>query len=235
MFLFLKLYLAHVIGDFVLQFEELYRLKVRSFWGHLFHVLIHVAVSILIVMPYWNERSLWIFIGCLGSFHLLQDLIKYRLSEKYPAYIFPLFVIDQVFHAMAVASVLLLPVSRLVLDFEHAPWNPYYRDSTWTLYAIAFILVTFGASYLLYNFRKNYVPGTRPDHLITPFEMSHALVERPLIAGLFLFGGPQVWALGLLTGLARLPFAKLRDPLDFAMSFGFSAGIGLLFKTWIPY
>jgi hypothetical protein len=41
MFLFLKLVLAHLIADFILQFEELYQLKIRSFLGHLAHVLIH--------------------------------------------------------------------------------------------------------------------------------------------------------------------------------------------------
>ncbi|HTL47707.1 MAG TPA: DUF3307 domain-containing protein [Verrucomicrobiae bacterium] len=236
MFLFLKLYLAHLIGDFILQFEELYRLKVRSVWGHLLHVLIHVLVSLIIIYPYWHQPSIWFFILGLGTVHFIQDVIKYTTQKKIPAYTFPLFVIDQIFHGLVVSSVMLLPVSRLVLGFDGAPWDAYYRESTWTLYLIAFVLVTFGGSYLLYNFRKNYIPGTRPDHLITPFEMSHALIERPLIAGIFLFGdSPLIWLFALLAGIPRLFFPKLRDPLDFSMSFLYSALIGLIFKTWIPH
>jgi len=59
--LFLKLILAHLIADFILQFEELYQLKIRSFLGHLFHALIHGLVSLALLYPYLNVLQIWIF------------------------------------------------------------------------------------------------------------------------------------------------------------------------------
>lgn len=235
MFLFLKLYLAHLIGDFVLQFEELYRLKVRSVLGHAGHVLIHVLVSILLTQPYWGQPVLWIFIGLLAVEHLIQDLIKYNLQKKHPAITFPLFVVDQMIHFLAVRSVLLFSVSKLQLGFPEMPvWNLYYTENAWTLYAIAFLWVTFGGSYLLHNFRKNYLPGSRPDHLITPLEMSHAIVERSCLAGAFLFSSsPLVWTAAAFPALLRLAHPKLRNATDLVMSLAWAALIGFLFRLWV--
>jgi len=235
MFLFLKLYLAHLVGDFVLQFEELYSLKVRNVWGHIGHVLIHVLVSLLLTIPYWHQPQIWFFIAALGTVHLMQDLLKYNLQKKHPAFTLPLFVLDQVFHFLTVSCILLLPVSRLELGFPSSPsWNLYYSQSLWTVYAIAFLIATFGGSYLLHNFRKNYVPGSRPDHLITSFEMSHAIIERSLWVTAILFPGhPLLWAAVAVAGLSRLAFPKLRNAADFLMSCFWAASVGLLFSRWV--
>jgi hypothetical protein len=99
---------------------------------------------------------------------------------------------------------------------------------------ILFILVTFGGSYLFYNYRINYLDHTRPDHGITSMEMIHAIFERTLIAGIFLLSAPGVvWVLTPLIGMSRLPFKRLRSMFDFIFSFSYAALLGLLFRLWI--
>ena len=117
MFLFLKLILAHLIADFILQFEELYQLKVRSFLGQLFHVLIHGLVSLILLYPYLNNPSVWIFIAALVLIHLTQDLIKYSFTKKTPANTFAYFMTDQLCHVLVLSAVVLFPISREVRGF----------------------------------------------------------------------------------------------------------------------
>jgi len=233
MFLFLKLYFAHLLGDFVLQFEELYQLKIRSQLGHFFHVMIHALLMIVVTLPYLDMSFMWFFICGVVAVHYMQDNLKYRLQLKFPQHRFFLFVADQLLHGLVVATILLFPASREVRTFDGQPWDLFYAHSFWALLAIAFVLTTFAGSYLLHAFRSNFFPG-RPDHFITNFEMSHAIVERTTITGLFLFTvHPALLGATLLISILRLPSKKLRSMPDFIMSFIYAAFVGLLFRIWL--
>ena len=229
--LFLKLYLAHLIGDFILQFEELYRLKVRSLWGHFFHVSIHALISLALAFPFLSMPAVWIFIFTVSAIHYFQDIFKYTLQKKQPRYGFVLFVADQIMHALIVASVLFFPFARHTPSGPHlGGWTALYLEGAWTLFAIGFILVTFGGSYLLHSFRRNYVAGSRPDHFITSREMSYALIERPLVALPFIMPSvPFLWLCPVLVQIPRLFFPKLRNAADFILSFTYAACLGIIF------
>lgn len=234
MFLFLKLYLAHLIADFILQFDELYRLKVKSRLGHLLHVLIHFATSLALVFPYRGERSVWVFLVFITVCHYLQDNIKYAV-QKTRQKMFAAFVLDQLVHFLVIGSVLWLPVSRRIIGFpNHPALNFYYTDSFFTLILIFFILSTFGGSYLLHAFRKSYFANCRPDYAITSREMAEALIERSLIAFTFLFCVNPLWlAATVLTGILRLLSKNTRSLPDFGLSFTYAALMGLVFKFLI--
>ncbi len=237
MFLFLKFYLAHLIGDFVLQFEELYRLKVRSWKGHVLHVLIHALVSALIVIPLWQAPGIWVFIAGVTLIHLGEDLLKYSLQQKFPYLRFALFTGDQIVHALVVAAVFLFPIRSLKAGFpSHPLLDFYYSHNVWTLLAILFVLTTFGAAYFLHAFRLNYIKNSRPDHYITSFEMIHGFMERSLTVFCFLFLHPAA-ALGgaMAVGSLRFFVTKLRSKTDFFLSAGLAAALGLLFKPWIHF
>ena len=235
MFVLQKLILAHLIADFMLQFEELYQLKLKSTLGHIVHACSHALVSLLLLWPYLTRPSVWFFIASVAIVHFFQDLWKYaRMGHRHTFFL--LFVLDQLVHLACLTPVLLLPFSHEVLGFPGAPrLDLLYREPALTSVGIAFITTTFVASYLLHAFRINFVPRSRPDHFITTCEMVHGFVERLLIAGLFLFA-TSPWPL-LLTpavGLLRAPFPRLRNRTDFALSVGLSLALGLLFRLWLP-
>lgn len=232
MFLFLKLILAHLIADFILQFEELYQLKVRSFLGQLFHVLIHGLVSLLLFYPYLNKPSIWIFVTALVLIHLTQDLIKYSFTKKTPANTFVYFITDQACHFLVLSAILLLPVSREVRGFPGSPLlDSLYRNDLWTLLAIFFITLTFAGCYVLNAFSKSYLKSHTPLFLISSPEMVHAIVERSLIAWIF-FASDSPWRLLVIpcAGLLRLPFKLLRDWMAFLLSLLYALLICLLFN-----
>ncbi|MFA5160117.1 MAG: DUF3307 domain-containing protein [Candidatus Omnitrophota bacterium] len=232
MFLFLKLILAHLIADFILQPEELYQLKIRSFLGQLFHVLIHGLVSLMLLYPYLNTPQIWLFVAGLVLVHLVQDLIKYSVTKKNPANTFVYFMTDQLCHVLVISTIFFLPVSHEVRGFPDSPrLDMLYRMDIWTLDAIFFIILTFAGSYILNAFTKSYLKEHSPLYLISSLEIVHAILERSLIAWILLSSTPP-WMLLLIpcAGVLRLPFKPLRDLTAFLLSLSYAVLITLFFQ-----
>ena len=232
MFLFLKLILAHLIADFILQFEELYQLKVRSFLGQLSHVLIHGLVSLAFLYPYLNAPQIWLFVTGLVLVHLAQDLIKYSATQKNTANTFVYFMTDQLCHVLVISTIFLLPISHEIRGFADFPLlDSLYRTNLWTLGAIFFITLTFAGGYILNAFTKSYLKGHSPLFLISSPEMAHAILERSLMAWILL-SGASPWMLFIIpcVGVFRLPFKRLRDWTAFLLSLTYAVLITLLFQ-----
>lgn len=236
MFVFLKLVLAHLIADFILQFEELYRLKVKSRLGHFFHGLIHFLCSLLLLFPYLDVPFIWVFVSALSIIHYFQDLLKYRLQAKHPKQIFWCFTIDQLFHLLFISSILLFPYNSAERGFpRNATLNFLYSGNTITLYAIAYVAAIFKGCYFLHALRRSFLPKTRPDHFITSLEVWHGIVERGFFVSLFLFNIPSpalLLALPLVS-LLRVPSKKLRNITDFILSFAYASLTGIFFRYWL--
>ena len=229
MILFINLILAHMIADFMLQFEELYRLKVKSKLGHFLHVFIHLTVSLLVSIPFLYHPLTWIFITALSFIHYGQDIIKYRL-QKNEKIMFWCFTIDQIIHFFIITSVLILPISRLEPHNVNIPFLKHFvKTPEISLVVIEFIAASFGGTYFLHALRKSYCKNTRPDHFITSFEMTHAMIERGLIAYAWTFGNLFFIAFSPLIGLIRLSDKRLRSKFDFFLSYLLSATLGIIF------
>jgi hypothetical protein len=233
MFLFLKLILAHLIADFILQFEELYQLKVRSFWGQILHALTHGLVALALLYPYLDLPLIWLFVAGLVLVHLVQDLFKYSFTKRKPSNTFIYFMIDQLCHVLVISTIFLFPISHKVRGFPNsALLDFFYRTNDWTLDVIFFITLTFAGSYVLNAFAKSYLKGHPPLYLITSMEMAHAILERSLIAVILLVNPLPPWGLLLIpcVGIFRFPDKILRDPTAFLLSACY-AGITLLFRN----
>ena len=232
---FLKLCLAHLIADFILQFEELYQLKLKSLLGHILHALCHAAISLLLLWPYLGNPFIWVLVLSLSAIHLFQDLIKYRLADRHRKYFFIIFMLDQALHFMIISSALWFPECRQVLGFASWPvMNELYMNARWTLYAIAFVTATFAGSFTLHALRTNFLPDSRLNHFITSWEMVHGILERSVLTWLFIFvPNPWVLVFSPLVGLVRLFFKRIRNRNDFLFSFDYAALIGLVFRIFI--
>ncbi|OGW78596.1 MAG: hypothetical protein A2Z83_07465 [Omnitrophica bacterium GWA2_52_8] len=234
MFLFLKLYTAHLFGDFVFQFDELYRLKTKSHLGHVLHVLIHLLVSLVLVIPYWKYPFIFKFIGVICFVHLIQDILKYKL-QKNIKWMFPAYMLDQLFHFLSLCSIFLFPISGLAERFTGNPTlESFYNEPSVTLYFIAAIWTTFGVTYCLHALRRSYFENTRPDHGITRFEMTYCFIERLTATFAILLSAPwSILGLSPLIGVFRLPFKKMRNMTDFMLSYGSAVFLGFLFRLWV--
>jgi len=113
MFVLQKLILAHLIADFMLQFEELYQLKLKSIVGHIVHASSHTVMSLILLWPYLDFPSVWWSIALITIVHFAQDMWKYARMGRKDRF-FLLFVWDQMVHLVFLLPVLALPFSRLV-------------------------------------------------------------------------------------------------------------------------
>lgn len=102
MILFVKLVLAHLIGDFILQpdtwVQEKNLRKHRSSKLYL-HVLIHGLATWLLV---W-DRSFWLPVITIVVSHFIIDLIKINLQDKGNQISW--FVLDQLLHLAVITSI----------------------------------------------------------------------------------------------------------------------------------
>lgn len=102
MIILIKILLAHVIGDFILQPQkwveekEVKKLKSPKLY---IHILLHLALLFVLL---W-DISLWPFIVALGISHLVIDALKLLLQNEKTKRIW--FFVDQLLH---IASILIV-------------------------------------------------------------------------------------------------------------------------------
>jgi hypothetical protein len=102
MILLIKLILAHLIGDFILQpkkwvkDKEKKKLKSRKLY---LHVAIHIVLLFLIV---WN-LTLWPLLVTIGILHLIIDAAKLIFQNKKTKRVW--FFMDQLLHALSIVIV----------------------------------------------------------------------------------------------------------------------------------
>jgi len=108
-----SLLLGHLLADFPLQTNGIYKLKQKGLIGHIPHVLIHMIIS-LVLLPGLIQRFSLLLL--LGTGHLIIDVLKpyWGFERTSRAFIF-----DQGLHAL-----FLLIIARLAKDLS--PILPLY-------------------------------------------------------------------------------------------------------------
>lgn len=94
---FLALLLAHLLADFPLQTNRIFRLKIAGNLGLIIHVLIHLIVAAVLL---WQPGQYLDLLLVLGLAHFMTDWIKVRFPGN-PQW--PGFVLDQLAHVAAIA------------------------------------------------------------------------------------------------------------------------------------
>ena len=90
------LLLGHLIADFPLQTNWVYRLKSQSWLGVLLHTAIHLAVTAALIQPIQHALPL---LSLLGLLHFITDYTKVRVQAKHQS---TGFLIDQIAHLLVV-------------------------------------------------------------------------------------------------------------------------------------
>jgi len=202
MFIFLRLLLAHFIGDYPLQINRVYILKFRGLIGVIPHVLIVTSCFILFSWPYLNQPLLWGFILFLGVTHLIQDWLKVKIGVIKPGNYFWFYVLDQLLHIGAIS--LLFKTDLRGLPAPIANGNlliTLYNNDTLVLYLIALIVASYNGLYMITNFKKTFL---KKNGMYKPFDKWFGVIERGIILSLFFAG---------LKFLLLLPLAFLLRPL----------------------
>jgi len=128
-----SLFLAHFLGDFILQTDWMIRNR-DKLWVLSLHAGIHLVLMVLLIGQ--SRLVLWPYLLLVALIHFLQDLIKILVTKMRPDWIKVSYVIDQFMH-----YVILLLAGKWILGLELPVYTT--EKSPWKIYAIAFIVVSF--------------------------------------------------------------------------------------------
>jgi len=95
---FLILLLAHLLGDFPLQTNRIFRMKLAGILGLIIHVAIHLIAAILLIP---SAEQYWMVLLVLGVSHFITDWSKVRLQHPNRSFL-PGFLIDQGVHIVVI-------------------------------------------------------------------------------------------------------------------------------------
>jgi hypothetical protein len=102
---FAALFLGHLIADFPLQANWVYRLKHRHWTGVLLHAAIHCVVTALL-LP--DSLVHWPMLIGLGLAHFATDWLKLRMKFRFRSVGF---VLDQIVHVVVLVALGIWPCS----------------------------------------------------------------------------------------------------------------------------
>jgi hypothetical protein len=232
MFLFLRLLLGHFLGDFPFQFNSIFKLKLKGFFGIIPHVLIILACCIALSWPYLTEPSLWLFILFIGITHLIQDWVKIKYGSIKCSF-WP-YVADQIFHAATIAVVLLTPLKNLPAPGGDNFLVRLYNNDQLVKYLIAVIAATYNGYFMIRCFKDSFIGRAN----CNAFEKWYGIAERAMIVSCFALGGfwflllpvilflrPPVFSLAAKRFLLHADFKALQDTL---LSWTLALGAALL-------
>lgn len=186
MVLFNSLIIAHLLVDFA-QPGWMVKWSKQSSLGLFVHAFSYTMLSAVILFdyPFW-----WLWVLILGTTHFLVDKTKYYFSPRLPGWEMPLFIIDQLIHAIIVFSVTfisglsILPVTKSSIFIQEIMSYKIYLP-----YIVGYLIATFSISILIFEIDRTITVrrGTASRRvIITFFERSLGMAERGLALMLLL-------------------------------------------------
>lgn len=150
--LFLYLFLAHLLSDFVFQPNALVVWKHKSWKGIFVHTLILFATSMAILWP--TSFHVWVAAVLFGNaaLHFVMDRYKIFHEKKDHTYV-QLFFLDQAFHIVILGLVCALLWNTIII-------SPSIYGSFVVVYCIIAILLTNVLEILRYQFSREKSPHT---------------------------------------------------------------------------
>jgi hypothetical protein len=218
--LFLALYLAHLLTDFVFQTTRIVSKKHRGEWrGYLIHGFTHYVAVLAIVTLADPHRllSLWfqLFAVSLSLVHLLVDWAKIFLikSHRIPDNALA-FVVDQTIHLITVIGAVFLLVHPSLQTFVSWISRIRFRQESILLVSVVYVLVIFGGGYfirvLISPLWKEEVGQTKKEHdEVINAGLYIGWLERFLVlTALFLQSPATVGLILAAKSIARYPELK---------------------------
>lgn len=200
--MFTAMLLAHLIGDYVLQWDGLAFWKSREVKGAVAHGLLVLVVTLLcalVVDPAWWPWALFI-----GLAHIAIDGVQPWLMRRVPKEVatriaLPKFLFDQLLHGVAIGF-------ALVASGEVAlatPWVAFFAElqaQRPLAYLLGYVFLSMPAWIVVEFFVYGLLQGSAPDFTQVPNKYVSAL-ERSLMVTFVLLGQ---FALVPLAPLPRL-------------------------------
>ena len=234
MILFIKLVLAHLLGDFILQpstwvtAKEERKLKA---WQLYAHVLIHFALILLFV---W-DAYFWGWALLITGTHLAIDALKISIQREKTKRL--LFFLDQALHLIILYVV-------TCLYFDYTPTVDLLNDYTVLLFITCLVFLTTPTSAALKFFIARWTPHMTDgdDESLQSAGKYIGILERLFVFAFFASGHPE--GVGFLLAaksvfrFGDLKEAKSRKLTEYVLigtlvSFGIAMLTGIVFTKLV--
>lgn len=235
MIIFYQLLLAHLIADFPLQFNELFKLKVKSKWGILLHGAIVGVVAILFLLPYVFCIWMWVAIIILIVSHFLIDYGRVILARKANLDNLWMFLLDQFCHIGVVWLIsLIISISAPSLEIPELV-KSMMSDKVIILTISGFIAAGYFGAILIHYLKKMFIKGYLSQSLSTK---RYGIIERFLVMALILM--PGLFFLFIPTVLiTRMAISRVKEEeyslFDSITSLSIALIFGLILKIFLNY
>ena len=163
MFLFYRLLLAHIIADFPLQTNQIFKIKTNTEWGVIIHTLIVLIFSILFAFPYLEDPKVIIVLLVIFLSHTVIDKLKMEYSKKIKNQSIRILLLDQALH-LAVIAILTFNFTEsylLISPFNSAFLNyliDIYNNDIFIISLIGYIASIFFIPILLMYIKEGDIP-----------------------------------------------------------------------------
>ncbi|MEI8175750.1 MAG: DUF3307 domain-containing protein [Candidatus Omnitrophota bacterium] len=226
MFLFLRLVVGHLLGDFLFQTEGIVTAKREGVRGRMLHVSIIFASLLLTALPFLCEGRLWLVITASAVAHYGIDDIKIKIIE--PRWSIAAFVTDQALHLLALAPVMLLPVSWQKPAGTNA-LIAIYNNNTLLVGCAGYLASGFAGTYLWNSIVRTFA---LKNTCLSKGPFMYGVIERALFttASLGIFFLP----LALLPCAIRLMSKRGFPAPEFSFNLIYACAIGILIRRFAP-
>ncbi len=152
-FLFWRLLAGHFIGDFTLQTDTIFKIKVKYPWGVILHGSIAGILICIMAIPYLSHYPiLWLYLFLNIAFHILVDKAKLSINPKVKKVGFIFFLLDQIIH---IAACWLISIS-VPSSPHYGASIPLYGNTTFMIFISVYIAVTYGVLYLILSIKTSF-------------------------------------------------------------------------------
>jgi len=167
--LFYRLLLAHIIADFPMQTNQIFKVKTNTEWGVLIHTLIVLIFSIFFAFPYLEDPKVIIILLVIFLSHTVIDKLKMEYSKKIKNQSIRILLLDQALHIAIIAVLTFNFTESYLLSF---PFNgvflnyliDIYNSDIFIISLIGYIASVFFIPILLMNIKEGGIP-TNPQKL----------------------------------------------------------------------
>lgn len=234
MILLIKLLLAHLVGDFIVQFSSWVAHKERKKLASVY-LYLHGIIHVLLIMVFvWDLNFLWwaIFLGFL---HVVVDGIKVLIQKEDTRRL--LFFIDQLAHVVILIVFFCLHEGYTEIN------QSLFSDKNFLLVTLV-IFITTPTSFIISMFISTWASqtGAKPTESLPNAGKYIGILERLFV---FTFVVTGTWeAVGfLLAAKSIFRFGDLKKPkqrklteyilIGTLLSFGIAIGVGIVYASGV--
>ncbi|GAB4152342.1 MAG: hypothetical protein Fur0021_17010 [Candidatus Promineifilaceae bacterium] len=236
----IAMFLAHLIGDFVLQWNKLANWKSQATMGAFVHGLLVLVVTVSLALPF--NAAWWPWAVLIGVSHIIVDTGQQWLKTRQPyqtSRLSPLarFLLDQAIH-LGIIVIALGATGYLDLSQPWLGMAASWESQWWLLLVLGYVFITMPAWVLIEFCVSALVSNTPPNFADTHHKYS-AILERSLITTFVILG--QFLLIPLVT-MPRLILSSpqtrdnqppARDLVELLASMSLAVAIGLLLRLLV--